>query len=94
MHLIETLDEIFPIYESDIERYGFGLHEYRLLISREDIYYFLSIDSNHKVKLIFIYTQSYEYDERFVRCEIEGTFISNSNDRGGVVHFTLQKRVS
>ncbi len=92
MHLIETLDKSFPIYESDIERYGFGLHEYRLLINREDKYYFLSVSlTEHKAELLFIYTQSYEYDERFVRCELEGTFVPNEHDRGGIVLFTLPK---
>ena len=67
---------------------------YSLLINNDNMYFCVIINANNDVEVIFVYSNSMDYDIRLFCNDddtLKGRFCPNSNDYGGTIYLEFEK---
>ena len=92
MKLKDCLPQIIPVDEELLKKSKEGNDgSRRLLIDYKNFIFCILIYSDSSVEMLFAYTASELYDDRFYRCLISGKFIKNTYNEGGIIQLELQK---
>lgn len=92
MDLKDHLPTVIPVTESFIRKLEKRADTTkRLLVNYKDFTFCVVIDENNYVEVLFVYTPSEDYDNRFFRCQLPGKFIKNNEDDGGTIYLDTKK---
>lgn len=92
MKLKDCLPQAIPVGEELLKKSKEGTDgSRRLLIDYKNFIFCIMIHSDFSAEMIFAYTQSEKYDDRFYRCLIKGIFIKNNFNEGGIIQLELQR---